>query len=113
MRHRTTLLFLLACLLAAGPYLQSNREQQLCAERTSQHAHTIQHLLDGFDESISTCPDVLPPPAWARAMGLLAVFVLLAAGVSFTLALRDRHRERQLLAAIGVRVDEADLPLDD
>ena len=111
MRHRSTILFLLACLLSAVPLMQRNAAQARCA---AYGVSTDDNLFGGlFGDSNSACAAIVPSqPAWMGGMRFLALVCFLAAGVTGFSAWRDRRREIDLLRGAGVRVRKEDIPLE-
>ena len=110
-RNRILLFFLLGCLFAWTPYRQYSLEQQRCAQQQG-----VGQALDGstlYNTSDVGCLDRAPMSLWARGSGILSVICFAAFFFFFVKAILARRRERILLEQAGVRVNEADLPLDE
>lgn len=97
MRFRVFYLLVLASLLGMPVLLHRAHTQQVCAA-----------LPDA-----STCAVVAPDPFWMRPLGLLSALTLGAAVYLFATAWSARHREKEMLDAVGVHVREEDLPLEE
>ena len=109
MLRRSTILLLIACFLGTPVLMHAVHEGQRCASATGQP--------DAFPLLVSdpagVCRSISSDPLWARLFGLLSLVAMAAAAFDLSSAYRGRRRERDLLARVGVRVDEADLPLED
>ncbi len=63
--------------------------------------------------SPTECALLVNDPWWMRPAGLLSAVTLAAAAFIFAQSWTDRHREKQMLDAVGVHVREEDLPLEE
>ncbi len=59
------------------------------------------------------CGVVAPDPGWMVPAGLCSIAALAMAGVVYTQAWSARHREKEMLDDVGVKVREEDLPLEE
>ncbi len=97
MRFRIFYLLVLASLLGTPVLAHRARTAQMCAS-----------LGD-----TASCALIAPDPWWMRPAGLLSALALGTAAVLFAQAWTERHREKEMLDAVGVHMREEDLPLEE
>lgn len=93
MRYRTTILFLLACVLALYPALQTNQQQAICANADATgDSGSLLSLISG---DISGCAHGASQTE--RLLQLLAGLCALGGCISAGKAWRERQQDRALL----------------
>lgn len=95
MRHRTTILILLACMFAVIPAMESNRQAATCAERYGEASGDLWSFNFSSDGSCATTGSSGTP--LERLLLVLAVGCAGAAVFSAAKAWRDRQRDSALL----------------
>ena len=96
MRYRILLLFLFASLLGTPVLLHRSARVNACMN------------LDA-----ALCAATFPDPWWLVPLGLMSLVVLGYATYLLGTAWSERRHEKDMLDAVGVHVQEEDLPLEE
>jgi len=112
MRHRATLLLLLAGLFALSPFLQWRAQENACIAAIGGGSVPLQDPIGIPGVDIPSCPYSVSPSPMNRGLSILSGLCLCGFLVLLVQGVAERRHEQALLDRAGIHIPEGELPIE-